>query len=86
MSMNDHRWRWTALLAVMMAPGICGAQSTNLLATEDSWLHGLTSSTPQGGGTDLAICPVADYWIYLKFDLSSLSGTVENYVAFLRRR
>ena len=76
MSLNDHRWRWTALLAVIVTPGLCAAQTTNLPAIEDSWLHGLSSSTPQGGGTDLAICPVADYWIYLKFDLSSLSGTV----------
>ena len=44
--------------------------------TEDSWIHGLADTTPRGTGTDLRICPLANYWIYLKFDLSSITGFV----------
>ena len=62
-----------ALLTLMeRAP----ASTTTNLVTEDSWIVGLGSTTPQGAGTDLRICPVANYWIYLKFDLSGLSGFV----------
>ena len=58
-----------------LAPVGVGAQSVTLDVVEDSWIHGLASSSTSGGSsTRLSICPSADYWIYLKFDLSTLAG------------
>ena len=52
------------------------AEITTHLVTEDSWIHGLSSTIPQGAGSDLRICPTASYWIYLKFNVSAVSGFV----------
>ena len=62
-----------ALLCLLLAS--VGAQTVIHDVVEDSWLHGLSSSSTSGGSsTRLSICPTADYWIYLKFDLSTVAG------------
>ncbi len=62
-----------ALLCLLSAS--VGAQTVIHDAVEDSWLHGLSSSSTSGGSSNrLSICPTADYWIYLKFDLSTVAG------------
>lgn len=55
--------------------GASGA-TVNLLVQEDTWIDGLSSTSTRGSDQRLGICPVADYWIYLKFDLTSVSGMV----------
>jgi hypothetical protein len=62
-----------ALILALAAPPAHAATET-LAVIADTWIDGLASSTPQGSNTSLAICPRQDYWIYLKFDLSTLSG------------
>ena len=52
------------------------AQTVILPATHDAWLHGLSSTTTTGNDITLGICPGANYWIYLKFDLSGIAGDV----------
>lgn len=48
------------------------ASDVALQATDDTWINGLTSTTTHGNDLSLGICPVADCWIYLKFDLHGL--------------
>jgi hypothetical protein len=50
------------------------ADTEILDVVEDTWIDGLGSTTIRGSDTALGICPVVDYWIYLKFDLSALPG------------
>jgi len=66
----------TVLFVVLALVQWAPADTTTNLVTEDSWIHGLADTTPRGTGTDLRICPLANYWIYLKFDLSSITGFV----------
>lgn len=66
----------TVLFVVLDLVQWAPADTTTNLVTEDSWIHGLADTTPRGTGTDLRICPLANYWIYLKFDLSSITGFV----------
>lgn len=66
---------FAAFIAVaVIQPHHAGAEVLNLVAVEDSWINGLASTTTHGNDADLGICPVADYWIYLKFDVSALAG------------
>ena len=73
-------WRFNCfsilgLLWVLVCPSLWPQQVT-LDVVEDGWIHGLNSSTVGGTGNDLAICPTADYWIYLKFDLTEIEGKI----------
>ena len=53
------------------------AQEVTIPVTADSWTFGLADTNPTGGGTDdLRICPRANYWIYLQFDLGGLTDHV----------
>jgi hypothetical protein len=62
----------TLALVLLAAPA--RAATETLAVSEDTWIDGTGSSTPQGSNTILGICPRQEYWIYLKFDLSTLTG------------
>lgn len=68
--------RWVAGLLVGAGVASAVAQPVTNFVSEDTWIVGLGSTTPQGSDTRLGICPAAFYWIYLKFDLSGLAGSV----------
>lgn len=69
----------------MLIPGsLCAATQTNLVV-EDSWIHGLSDTNPRGSTTSLSICPAAVYWIYLKFDVSAITGIVTHAELRMRR-
>ncbi len=51
-------------------------QTVTLPVTQDTWINGLGSTTVHGGELALGLCPGANYWTYLKFDLSGLAGDV----------
>ena len=53
------------------------AQTITVPVSEDTWLHGLANPNPQGNSDSLGICPTANYWIYLKFDLTGVSGRID---------
>jgi len=61
-------------LVAWLAASSAHAATETLAVSEDTWVNGLDSGTPQGSNTTLGICPRVDYWIYLKFDLSTLTG------------
>lgn len=66
-------------LCLMLLLGTVDAASAAVLefpVDEDTWIDGLTSTNPRGADTELGICPVAMYWMYFKFDLSTVSGPV----------
>ena len=65
---------WLVVAAVPAAL----AQTVTLEPIQDTWINGLASTTPHGSDTRLSICPVAQYWIYLQFDLHGLQGAVED--------
>jgi hypothetical protein len=67
--------RCALLSVVVSAASLPAAYAEDLVleAVQDTWMHGLTSSTNHGAATSLSICPAANYWIYLRFDLSGLS-------------
>jgi hypothetical protein len=50
-------------------------QELSIAVSEDSWIE-VGAGANFGGATDLAICPNAGYWIYLKFDLAGIDGTI----------
>ncbi len=53
------------------------AQSQQVFpAVDDTWTVGLNSTTLKGDDVELSICPLAGYWIYLKFDLNVPSTSV----------
>lgn len=52
------------------------AQTVTLPVTQDTWINGLDSATVHGGELALGLCPGANYWTYLKFNLSGLAGDV----------
>lgn len=64
---------WLAL-----APSNPRAETFELEAIQDTWINGLNSSSNLGADDRLAICPVANYWIYFRFGLSGITGTVES--------
>lgn len=61
---------------VLMAARPAAAQQVVFQATDDTWVDGLSSTTTHGNDLSLGICPVADYWIYLKFDLHGIMDQV----------
>jgi hypothetical protein len=63
-------WAW----ALATLPPLAAAQGDPIVleAIEDTYAHGLDDTNPQGSVSRVDICPVAMYWIYLKFDLSSI--------------
>lgn len=68
----------TAALGIGLLLGDAAqGQETTMEATGDSWLSGLSSTTIHGEDDRLGICPAAEYWIYLKFDLSEVEGPVQ---------
>jgi len=71
-----HRAHWIAASSLALFSLIIALTlaATNIV-TEDTWVDIGSPSVP-GDTTRLSICPVADYWIYLKFDLSAIQGTV----------
>ena len=77
---NRRSWfGWgLSLILLILCARVVSAGSVPNLVTEDSWISGLGSGVVEGAGTSLSICPTANYWIYLKFDLSSVQGTVTN--------
>jgi hypothetical protein len=74
-TLRNSARQWIGGLAWLI-PAILHAQSQILLVTEDTWIHSLNSSASQGSNTNLSICPTADYWIYLKFDLSTVTENI----------
>jgi hypothetical protein len=63
-------------VVVALAGGWGMAQEIVLPVVEDTWIDGLSSTGPRGNDLALAICPVANYWIYVKFDLTEVPGAV----------
>jgi len=74
---NRQQWCGWGMSLILGAQVASGYTVTNLV-TEDSWISGLGSVAVKGAGTFLSICPTANYWIYLKFDLSAVQGVVTN--------
>jgi hypothetical protein len=73
------RWSFVApcvLTFFSIVPTPASAEDITLLATADTWTHGLDDATNHGVDTRLTNCPRARYWIYLKFDVSSIEGAV----------
>lgn len=64
------------VVSSLFAPLSVSAQTVTRLATQDTWINGLGSSTPHGADLALGLCPSAPYWAYLKFDLNGLSGNI----------
>jgi hypothetical protein len=58
-------------LAALAAPCVSAGELT-LPVVEDTWIQGLDGAAVQGNNVQLGICPSANYWIYLKFDLSAV--------------
>lgn len=54
------------------------SQTQRLEPSDDTWIDGLSSTRIHGGDSRLSICPVANYWIYVKFDLTSLAGSIRD--------
>ncbi len=63
-------------VAGIVAPWSASAQTVSRLATQDTWINGLGSTTPHGSDLALGLCPSAPYWSYLKFDLNGLPGVI----------
>lgn len=72
-------WGWVTALE--------GATSSTVIlaAQADTWIDGLSSTGTRGSDQTLGICPTANYWIYLKFDLASVTGRVTSAELRLRR-
>lgn len=74
-----EKWTKAVVWLFCLAAAVPGAEAgeTILPVAEDSWIHGTGSTTPLGGtDTRLGICPVVEYWIYLKFDLGALDCAI----------
>lgn len=67
-------WMLCGLLGCFGGRGHTAQQIVTV--AEDTWIHGLTSSVVAGKDNRLSICPVANYWIYLRFDLPDPIGEV----------
>ncbi|MDP8245462.1 MAG: DNRLRE domain-containing protein [Candidatus Hinthialibacter antarcticus] len=67
-----------AIISLFVTYANFTAQSQQMVITpsDDSWIAGLGSTELKGNNARLGICPVAQYWIYLKFDLSEISGVI----------
>ena len=76
MSASIPRTRIAVAFAAALACTSAGAAEVVLDALEDTWIDGLGSATTHGGEPTVAICPVANYWMYFKFDLATIGGTV----------
>ncbi|MBZ0099869.1 MAG: hypothetical protein K8F30_12330, partial [Taibaiella sp.] len=65
-----------AIVSLLVNFLIIEAQSQQMVITpsDDSWINGSNGTELNGDDTKLSICPLALYWIYLKFDVSELSG------------
>ncbi len=63
------------LVSVVYSLG-AAAQTVTIPATQDTWISGLGSTTVHGGELALGLCPGANYWTYLKFNLSGLAGDI----------
>ena len=65
------------LLGVVILPATAWPQETAVVqVTEDTWIHGLASTSNRGTSTRLTICPSAGYWVYLNFDLGDVAGQI----------
>ena len=64
------------VISELAAPFAASAQTATRLATQDTWINNLSSTTVHGADTALGLCPSAPYWAYLKFDLNGLPGDV----------
>lgn len=62
-------------LGFFATSGLAG--TVTRLATQDTWIEGLGDHTPPVPETRLGICPGANYWIFLGFDLTALGGEIE---------
>lgn len=60
----------------LVAPLEAAAQTVTRLATQDTWINGLSSTTVHGADLALGLCPSAPYWSYLKFDVGGLTGDI----------
>ncbi len=65
----------TVLCVFSISHGVWG-QTVTLNAADDTWTHGLSSTSTEGNSPRLSICPLAGYWIYLKFDVSEIEASV----------
>lgn len=65
----------TVLCVFSISHGVWG-QTVTMNATDDTWTHGLSSTSTEGSSSRLSICPAAGYWIYLKFDVSEIEEAV----------
>ncbi|HXV75773.1 MAG TPA: hypothetical protein VD788_05585 [Candidatus Polarisedimenticolaceae bacterium] len=65
------------LLASLGATAPARGAEIMIQASEDSWIDGLASTATHGAELALGICPVANYWMYFKFDLSPVGGAVD---------
>lgn len=72
--------RGLILLAIFASPASSQAAPAPVVveAAEDSWIAGFDIPGSQGSNVRLGICPVVNYWIYLKFDLRGLSGPIDD--------
>lgn len=75
------------LMGLALQTALKGATSftVTLPVGADTWIDGLSSAQTRGADQTLGICPTANYWIYLKFDLTSVTGRVTNAELRLRR-
>lgn len=72
--------RQSALVIALVLIGSLGtahSQEMSLNVSADSWVAGLSSTANHGEDPRLGICPVAEYWIYLKFDLAGIEGVIQ---------
>lgn len=59
-------------LGLLLALPLSLAQAESLLVSEDTYIDAPDGTETHGSDTSLGICPVVDYWIYLKFDVAAL--------------
>ena len=70
-------WVRLTIAAVLLfgSPAYSQTVTVPLQVTEDTWID-LKNPATYGDGSRLSICPRANYWIYLKFDLSGVAGEI----------
>lgn len=66
------------LILFMLACSMVHAQTFTFPPLADTWIHGPASVANEGASSRLSICPVAGYWIYLKFDVGQLQGKAQD--------
>ena len=64
------------LIFLGCVPTLGFSQSVTVDVSRDSWIQAGVAGTPRGGADGLSICPRADYWIYLQFDLREIDGAI----------